>query len=158
MEKFFKYAWVLVGIVVLTFVYSNQADKNNKKVLDSIAEYEYCLSGSNKIFINDEYKEMTDADMIAICIYKNDTLRQTDYYENALPSIKAEVCTNKKPYNRDVLKKESHATYERVYNTGLRIPAIHDTDAFWREYNADERHAYWAEKYRSTGQTFICGI
>ena len=64
MEKFFKYAWVLVGIVVLTFVYSNQADKNNKKVLDSIAEYEYCLSGSNKIFINDEYKEMTDADMI----------------------------------------------------------------------------------------------
>ena len=156
MKRLVTYTLILVGIVSLIYFDLNRGPSQVQ--LNSIAEYKSCLISSNKILINDVYEEMSDADMKAICIYKNDVFRKTDYYENALPNIKAEVCANQKPYNRDVLKDKNHTTYLRVYDSGLRIPPIHETDAFWRQYNADERHAYWSEKYRSTGQVFICGI
>ena len=114
MKRFITYLLILIGIVSLIYFDLNRG--TSQAHLDSIAEYKSCLISSNKILINDIYQEMSDADMKAICIYKNDVFRKTNYYENALPNIKAEVCANQKPYNQDILIHKDRVTMSDLLN------------------------------------------
>ena len=149
MKRFITYILILIGIVSIIYFDLNRG--TSQAHLDSIAEYKSCLISSNKILINDVYQEMSDADMKAICIYKNDVFRKTDYYENALPNIKAEVCANQKPYNQDILIHKDRVTMSDLLNK-----PIHETDSFYRVYNTDQRAAYWKENYRVRGENIIC--
>ncbi|MDB4059708.1 hypothetical protein N9521_02160 [Gammaproteobacteria bacterium] len=146
--------FALIGGVL--YLGQDRSEYKNERDSKAIADYMSCVTGSKTIEINGLNKEMTEGNMIAICISKNELYRNTDHYKNNHQSYKDKVCANQKLFNRDVLKSEEHRTYKVTYSSGLTIPAIHDRNAFFTMYNMNQRAAYWKEKYRSSGESYIC--
>ncbi|MDB4243923.1 hypothetical protein N9840_00885 [Gammaproteobacteria bacterium] len=153
-----KIIYLLLFSYLIIILNSFENDRSVEFEANAIADYMACLNQSKTIEINGVDVEMTEGNMIAICRGKNDSYGKTDHYKNNHQSYKDKVCVNRKPFNRDVLQSEDHATYQRSYSSGLTIPAIHDRNAFFTMYNAKQRKAYWFENYRSSGESSICNI
>ena len=153
-----KIIYLLLFAYLIIILNSFENDRSAEFEANAIADYMACLNQSKTIEINGVDVEMTEGNMIAICRGKNDSYGKTDHYKNNHQSYKDKVCVNRKPFNRDVLQSEDHATYQRSYSSGLTIPAIHDRNAFFTMYNMNQRAAYWKERYRSSGESSICNI
>ena len=151
-----KFIYLISFSLFIIMLKSFENDRSVEFEANAIEGYMYCLNSRKTIEINGVDVEMTEGNMIAICRGKNDSYGKTDHYKNNHQSYKDKVCANKKPFNRDVLQSEDHATYKRSYSSGLTIPAIHDRNAFFTMYNAKQRRAYWFETYRSSGERSIC--
>jgi len=153
-----KFIYLILFSLFIIILKSFENDRSVEFEVNAIADYMACLNQSKTIEINGVDVEMTEGNMIAICRGKNDSYGKTDHYKNNHQSYKDKVCVNRKPFNRDVLQSEDHATYQRSYSSGLTIPAIHDRNAFFTMYNMNQRAAYWKERYRSSGESSICNI
>ena len=153
-----KFIYLILFSLFIIILKSFENDRSVEFEVNAIADYMACLNQSKTIEINGVDVEMTEGNMIAICRGKNDSYGKTDHYKNNHQSYKDKVCVNRKPFNRDVLQSEDHATYQRSYISGLTITAIHDRNAFFTMYNMNQRAAYWKERYRSSGESSICNI
>ena len=149
-----SYLFLLIMIPAAIVAYYFDSQKNAEiKNKEYIVEYESCLvRSSNTTEINGVDVEITKANIIAICVYKNDGYRKTDHYKINKPSIQAQVCPNRKPFNQDVV------LHGEVTEQLLRLAReeIHESNYFFTMYNMNQRAAYWKENYRVGGERIIC--
>ena len=144
--------FTLLLIIGAVFFLSDKKESEANRDVNAIANYISCVSGSKTIEINSVDKEMTEGNMIAICVARNVIFRETVSFKNNAQSYREKICSNKKPFNRDVILHDQF-TDDLIKLAGEKLE---QSNYFYTAYTANQRSAYWKERDRVSGEEIIC--
>ena len=147
-QKFFLFV-LIAGVLYLG---QDRSEYKNERDSKAIADYMSCVKYPRTIEINGVNKEMTEGNGIAICISRNELYRTTDHFKNNLEVYKQKVCSDRNPFNRDVI------LHSKIVDDLLRLAKedLYESDFFYTLYNQNQRDAYINETNRVEGESYIC--
>ena len=147
-QKFFLFV-LIAGVLYLG---QDRSEYKNERDSKAIADYMSCVKYPRTIEINGVNKEMTEGNGIAICISRNELYRTTDHFKNNLEVYKQKVCSDRNPFNRDVI------LHSKMVDELLRLAneEIYESNFFFTLYNLNQRDAYLNETNRFKGESYIC--